>query len=87
MSSTIKLTAKRQATFPVDVCEQLGLQPGDEIELIPRMEDGEQRWMLQKRGAPVRPWLGALRAYSGNVTEHSMDAVRDSITRGRKSES
>jgi len=42
MSSTIKLTSKRQATFPVEVCRQLDLRAGDEIELIPRVQDGDQ---------------------------------------------
>ena len=54
-SRTIKLTSKRPVTFPREVCAKLELEPGDEIAFIPRMEDGEQVWMLQKHAAPSRP--------------------------------
>jgi bifunctional DNA-binding transcriptional regulator/antitoxin component of YhaV-PrlF toxin-antitoxin module len=86
-AKTIKLTSKRQATFPHEVCKNLGLQPGDEIELIPRMEDGEQVWMLHKRVAPARPWIGSLSAFAQNVDDHSMEAIRTSIAQGRPSDS
>ncbi|MFP4257559.1 MAG: AbrB/MazE/SpoVT family DNA-binding domain-containing protein [Desulfovermiculus sp.] len=33
MSHTIKLTSKRQATFPVQLCREIGIQPGDELVL------------------------------------------------------
>jgi len=36
--------AKRQATFPVETCQALGLKPGDLIELEAREEAGEQVW-------------------------------------------
>lgn len=83
MSGTIKLTTKRQVTFPAKVCEQLGLKPGDELDLKPRVENGEQFWVLQKRRTPPRPWLGSLRAYAKNATGHSIKSIRDSIARGR----
>lgn len=84
MRQTLKLTSKRQATFPAKVCEQLGLQPGDEIQLEPRIENGEQLWVIQKSDTPPRPWLGKLRGYANNVDSHSMDAIRSSIAKGRK---
>jgi bifunctional DNA-binding transcriptional regulator/antitoxin component of YhaV-PrlF toxin-antitoxin module len=83
MATTIKLTSKRQATFPVELCEGLGIEPGDELELIPRVEGGERVWLLQKRGTPQRPWLGRLNAYAGKAADHSMDSVRESIRKGR----
>jgi len=83
MSSTIKLTTKRQATFPAKVCEQLGLKPGDEIDLKPRVDNGKQLWVLQKRCTPPRPWLGSLRAYAKNASGHSIKSMRDSIVRSR----
>lgn len=29
-----KLSAKRQITLPIDQCRQLGIEPGDEIEIF-----------------------------------------------------
>lgn len=37
----LTLTSKRQATFPKETCESLGLKPGDLIELEPRDEGGK----------------------------------------------
>lgn len=83
MASTIRLTSKRQATFPAEVCEGLGIEPGDELELIPRVEDGERFWLLQKREPKKRPWSGRLKRYAANADDHSMEAVRESIRNGR----
>jgi bifunctional DNA-binding transcriptional regulator/antitoxin component of YhaV-PrlF toxin-antitoxin module len=38
--ATLRLTSTRQATFPKETCESLGLKPGDVIELEPRNEGG-----------------------------------------------
>lgn len=86
MTSTVKLTSKRQATFPAELCEEMGLSPGDELELIPRAEDGERYWILQKRKSPDRAWLGSLKSYAKNVEDHSLEAMRESIRSGRKAE-
>jgi bifunctional DNA-binding transcriptional regulator/antitoxin component of YhaV-PrlF toxin-antitoxin module len=86
MSATVKLTSKRQATFPAELCEEMGLIPGDELELIPRAEGGERYWILQKRKSPDRPWFGSLKAYAGNVEDHSIEAMRESIRAGRKAQ-
>lgn len=80
---TIKITSKRQATFPVELCKGLGIEPGDELELIPRMEGGERVWILQKCGMPQRPWFGRLNAYASKAGDHSIDSVRESIRKGR----
>ena len=85
MSQTIKLTAKRRATFPAELCEQLGLRPGDEIDLLPRVENGQRLWALRKRAIPARPWLGSLSGYAATTEDHSMDAIRESVARGRAS--
>jgi len=86
MSKTIKLTAKRQATFPAELCRDLDLAPGDEIQLEPRLEEGKPCWVLQKREASSRTWTGTLNQYAGNVSDHSMDAIRESIKSGRRSD-
>jgi len=85
MSKTIKLTSKRQATFPVDLCESLGIGPGDELVLTPRVEDGEQVWMLRKNSTPERDWLGSLNQFARHVSDHSIESIRESIARGRAS--
>src|SRR5438552_1249580 len=50
---TISLTAKRRATLPAEVCEELGLEPGDKVGLERRLVDGEAVWILR---APGRDW-------------------------------
>ena len=85
MKASVKLTSKRQVTFPVEVCERLGIEPGDMIDLIPQVENGEQYWLLQKRKIPVRPWLGTLKKYAQNVSDHSIEGIRESIRKKRRS--
>ena len=82
----IKLTAKRQATFPVEVCHGLGVEPGDEIELVPMLtEEGERIRALKKASkSPGRDSLGCLNQFAGNASAHSMDAIRKSIAEGRQ---
>lgn len=84
---TIKLTSKRQVTFPSEVCNQLGLEPGDEIDLIPFVENGEPGWRIQKHGKPSRQWVGSLSRYAANASDHTMESVRESISKGRRRKS
>ena len=42
----LKVTAKRQVTFPSDVLEALGVKPGDRIELV---ADSKGRYFLQAK--------------------------------------
>lgn len=81
---TFKLTSKRQATFPKETCEALGLKPGDVIELDSRDEGGTKVWVLRPRPARERTWVGCLGPRAKAVTDHSMAAVRKSIAAGRK---
>ena len=61
--ASIKLTSKRQATFPAEVCRQLGFCPGDSLELTAIRHDSEMVWIL-KPAKQLRPsWLGRLRQY------------------------
>lgn len=84
MNVSITLTSKRQATFPAEVCEGLGVAPGDKIDLIPKIENGEKLWLLKKHQAPSRPWLGQLSQYSKNAASHSIEDIRESIRSQRK---
>ncbi len=83
VAATIRLTSKRQATFPKELCEALELKPGDALELSPRIEGGERVWILRRKDRPDRPWLGRLKHYAESVDDHSMSAIRESIEKGR----
>ena len=80
----IKLSSKRQATFPKKVCEALGIQPGDEILLDAREEAEGRVWVVKPAEPKNRPWLGSLRSYAQGKS-HGMDSIRDSIENGRLS--
>ncbi len=81
---TLTMTSKRQATFPKETCESLGLKPGDVIELEPRNEAGTQVWLLRRQPARTREWVGCLGPRARKVTDHSLAAIRTSIAAGRK---
>lgn len=56
----IKLTSKRQVTFPAAVLEALGAEPGSHLELQPR-EDGfwlKARGIDRSKLAPLRGLIG-----------------------------
>ena len=83
---TITLTAKRQATFPVETCTALGLQPGDTVDLEPSTIAGEKVWLLRPKPVYPRKWAGSLIAYDRRASTHDMDAIRTSIAAGRRNE-
>ena len=58
------MTAKRQATFPASLCRDLGLKPGDTVDLEAHAEEGRKYWTLRRSGEKERPWLGALKDYA-----------------------
>jgi bifunctional DNA-binding transcriptional regulator/antitoxin component of YhaV-PrlF toxin-antitoxin module len=82
--TTLRLTSKRQATFPKEACESLGLKPGDAIELEPRDEGGTKVWVLRPRPARERGWVGCLGPRAKQGADHSLAAIRESIAAGRK---
>lgn len=81
---TLKVTSKRQATFPAETCESLRLKPGDVIDLERRVEKGETVWVLRPRAKPKRKWTGRLASRVKPGTDHSIEAIRASIAAGRK---
>lgn len=81
----IKLTAKRQATFPAALCRELGVRPGDRLVLERREIDGEAAWVLRKP-EPDWAWAGSLKGYAGGRS-HDWEAIEASIERGRGRES
>jgi len=74
----LRLTTKRQVTFPVEVCEALNLAPGDEVILDAQECRGEPVWILRSAKRPDRSWMHALRRYAKG-REHSLAAIRESI--------
>ena len=60
----VKITAKRQVTFPARVLEALGVKPGDRIEL----QEGPEGFVLRARHidrARLAPLRGKLRRGKG----------------------
>ena len=69
----VKITAKRQVTFPARVLAALGVGPGDQLELV----EGPQGFLLcPRRVDPSRlaPLRGRLPRGQGTF---DIDAVRD----------
>jgi bifunctional DNA-binding transcriptional regulator/antitoxin component of YhaV-PrlF toxin-antitoxin module len=85
--TTLTLTSKRQATFPIETCKALGLKSGDIVELEERNGEDGRIWVLRPRRDRARPWIGSLSAFAKTSSDHSMAAVRTSIEKGRKLES
>lgn len=67
--ASIKLTSKRQATFPAEVCRQLGVCPGDTLELAAIRHRSETVWILKPAKQRRPSWLGRLHKYAKNAPE------------------
>ena len=78
----IKLTSKRQATFPRAVCDQMGIASGDGLRVEKRIVDGEAVWVLRPVNRDTS-WLGSLRKFAEGKS-HRMASVRASIAKGLK---
>jgi bifunctional DNA-binding transcriptional regulator/antitoxin component of YhaV-PrlF toxin-antitoxin module len=78
--ATITLTAKRQATLPREVCDEMHLEPGDRLVIEPRVIDGQSVWILRP-GKVDWSWIGSLQGVR-KAASHDMDDVRESIARG-----
>ena len=80
--ATIKMTSKRQATFPVELCKDMGIVPGDDLMVEHKLIKGDLVWVLK----PVEnklEWMGALKKYARNKS-HEMDDVRRNIANAGK---
>ena len=79
--ATITLTAKRQATLPREVCDEMHLEPGDRLVIEPRVIDGQSVWILRP-GKVDWSWMGSVPVSA--ATSHDMDNIRESIALRRK---
>jgi bifunctional DNA-binding transcriptional regulator/antitoxin component of YhaV-PrlF toxin-antitoxin module len=81
MIHTIKLTSKRQATFPVQLCRELGIQPGDELVLERKELEEGPVWILTSQQQHSQTWFGRLSKYASGKS-HDMEDIRTSIGSG-----
>lgn len=78
MAQTIKLTSKRQATFPVQLCQEMGISAGDSLLLERRKIDGDMTWLIRSEKPVESTWFGAFKDYAGSKA-HDMDSIRASV--------
>lgn len=78
--ASFRITAKRQATLPAALCEELGGGPGDNLVAERRVIKGETVWVLRPR-RPDWSWLGAARRYAEGKSHRWRD-VRRGIAKG-----
>lgn len=84
MSLKLKMTAKRQVTFPASVCETLAVYPGDTLVLRSGQSDGRRVWTIEAEPRPDGArWLGALRPYAERKASHAMPDIRAAVARAR----
>lgn len=83
MAHTIRLTSKRQATLPVQLCRELGLQPGDELIVERQKNDEGDVWILKLKPQHSQTWFGRLNKYATGKS-HDMEDIRQSIGPGLK---
>lgn len=84
MSLKLKMTAKRQVTFPAAVCETLAVYPGDTLVLREEQAEGRRVWMIEAEPQPDRArWMGALRPYAAHKASHALSDIRAAVAKKR----
>jgi len=78
MANTIKLTSKRQVTFPVQLCKELGVKAGEELILERREIKGDAAWIIKPKKHVDTKWFGGLKKYAQGK-DHKMESIRASI--------
>ena len=78
MNRTIKLTSKRQATFPAQLCRELGINVGEELILERKEIEGDIAWIIKPKKRVSIKWFGGLIKYAQGK-EHSIESIRNSI--------
>ncbi len=74
----IRLTAKRQATLPLALCNEMLVGPGDTLRVERVTLEGEVVWLLRPDRPAPGSWFGALRSYAVGLP-HDMETIRRSI--------
>jgi len=84
MQRKVRMTSKRQVTFPAAVCESLSVYPGDTLTLQDARVNGRKVWILEPPSTAQTPaWMGSLRAYAERKETHAISAIRSAIARKR----
>ncbi|MCK5542694.1 MAG: AbrB/MazE/SpoVT family DNA-binding domain-containing protein [Desulfobacterales bacterium] len=78
MTQTIRLTSKRQATFPVKLCKELGIKAGDDLILERKKIGKDFAWILKPKKNIESKWFASLQKYAKDK-DNSMEAIRASI--------
>ena len=79
MGQTIKLTSKRQATFPVQLCRELGVEAGDELILERKKIGTTFAWIITPPKKNIDcSWFAALNKYAKGK-DHNMKSIRTSV--------
>lgn len=74
--TTMRLTAKRQATLPRALCDELGVHPGDTLSVERTTVRGQPAWII--RACHVDwSWFGSVPVPVDAV--HDMESIRTSI--------
>lgn len=81
--TSVTLTAKRQATLPRELCEELDVRPGDRLDLERAVVNGQAVWILKPHRIDWT-WIGAAAVPDG--ISHDLDDIRASIARGAAGE-
>jgi bifunctional DNA-binding transcriptional regulator/antitoxin component of YhaV-PrlF toxin-antitoxin module len=79
----IRLTAKRQATLPRQLCDELRVRPGDSLVVAARVVGGERVWLLKPADEVETPWFARFRRYAKGE-RHDLESVRRSVERERR---
>ena len=79
----IRLTTKRQATLPKQLCDEMRLRPGDGLVVDERVVDGVRVWMLRPADSIETPWFARLKRYAKGK-RHDVGSVRKSVERARR---
>lgn len=80
---SMTLTAKRQATLPREVCDELGVRPGDRLDLERAVVNGNPVWVMKPHRLDWS-WIGAVTVPAG--VSHDLDDIRASIEHGSAEE-
>ena len=78
MNQTIKLTSKRQATFPAQLCRELGVKAGEELILERKKIEGDVVWIIKPKKRVNTKWFSGLKKYAQDKN-HDMESIRSSI--------
>ncbi len=68
-----KLSAKRQITLPVEYCEELGVAPGDDLEIF--IADGRISIVRKREGAS----RGVLSHIKGDPTISDQESLESAL--------